>query len=153
MDIGIRGIRALPASQIARRMTPLLQWLRRPVVRALVWTLGILVAVTVPAATVPTAPPDIGIDKGVHLVMFAGFGWLWMRALQERSLWWRGLVVGGVGLALALGTEALQHVALLTRQGSLYDALANGLGLVLGMGGGAWRSRQGAMQNAPERKS
>lgn len=134
-------------------MALLLQWLRRPAVRALVWTIGILVAVTVPAATVPTAPPDIGIDKVVHLVMFAGFGWLWMRALQGRSLWWRGLMVGGVGLALALGTEVLQHVALLTRQGSLYDAIANGIGLALGMGGGAWRSRQDAEQSAPERTS
>ena len=120
-------------------MTNLLRWLRRPHVQALLWTLAILIAVTVPASTVPTGPPDIGVDKIAHLIMFAGFGLLWMRTLTA----WRGrralLLVGSVGLALAAGTELLQHLVLETRQGALYDALANALGLALGLLWAVWR--------------
>ena len=128
-------------------MTDLLRWLRRPLVQALLWTLGILIAVTVPASTVPTGPPDIGIDKIAHLVMFGGFGALWTRVLTPpwRMLW----VVGGLGLVLAAGTELLQHFALTTRQGSLYDGMANGLGLALGMAWAVWRPVQSDAEAMP----
>lgn len=120
-------------------MATLLRTLRRPNVQALLWTLGILVAVTVPASTVPTGPPDIGIDKVAHLIMFAGFGVLWMYALtswsRSRALW----IVGGAGLALAVGSELFQHTVLATRQGSFYDGVANVLGLALGMMWAVWR--------------
>lgn len=120
-------------------MTTLLRTLRRPNVQALLWTLGILVAVTVPASTVPAGPPDVGIDKGAHLIMFAGFGLLWMRGLaswpRSLALW----VVGGTGLALAVGSELFQYAVLATRQGSLYDGVANVLGLALGMIWAVWR--------------
>ncbi|PEN05638.1 teicoplanin resistance protein VanZ [Longimonas halophila] len=119
-------------------MANLLHTLRRPNVWAVLWTLGILVAVTVPAPTVPTGPPEIGLDKIVHLIMFAGFGLLWMRALaswpRSRTLW----VVGGTGLALAVGSELVQYAVLATRQGSLYDGVANVLGLALGMAWAVW---------------
>ncbi len=131
-------------------MAHLLHTLRRPTVQAVLWTLGILVAVTVPASTVPTGPPEMGLDKVVHLIMFAGFGLLWMRALAARprshALW----VVGGTGLALAVGSELLQHAVLATRQGSLYDGVANVLGLVLSL---AWAVGRPVQSNATTKPS
>lgn len=121
---------------------------RRGRLLAVLWTLGIFVAVTVPASSVPDTPPDIGFDKIVHLVMFAGFGALWMRALGAGSdtegTWPLRrclLVVGGTGLALAVGTEWVQHAFLPTRDGNIYDTIANMIGLVAGIGWGAWRVR------------
>jgi VanZ family protein len=123
-------------------MANLLDMLRRPKVRAVLWTLAILVAVTVPAAAVPTGPPDIGIDKVAHLVMFMGFGLLWMRALAPWPRRRQLVVISSVGLALAVGSELVQHTVLATRQGSLYDGVANVLGLVLGMAWAVWRPVQ-----------
>lgn len=130
-------------------MAHLLHTLRRPTVQAVLWTLGILGAVTVPAPTVPTGPPEIGLDKIVHLIMFAGFGLLWMRGLaacpRSHALW----VVGGTGLALAVGSELVQHTVLATRQGSLYDGVANVLGLALGLAWAVWRPVQSDAKAKP----
>jgi len=123
-------------------MPHLLHTLRRSAVQALLWTLGILAAVTVPASTLPTGPPEVGLDKIVHVIMFAGFGLLWMRALAPWPRRQQLVVIGGVGLALAVGSELVQHSVLTTRQGSLYDGVANVVGLALGMAWAVWRSVQ-----------
>ncbi|MES3629330.1 MAG: VanZ family protein [Longimonas sp.] len=121
---------------------------RRLRLLAALWTLGILIAVTVPASSVPDTPPDIGVDKIVHVVMFAGFGGLWMCVLGAGSdpeeawpLWRCLLVVAGTGLVLAVGTEWMQHAFLPTRDGNIYDVIANMVGLATGIGWGVWRVR------------
>ena len=121
---------------------------RRIRLLAALWTLGIVVAVTIPASSVPDTPPDIGFDKIVHLIMFAGFGALWMEALNTAprsgegwSMRQRLLLVGCIGLILAAGTEWVQHAFLSSRDGDLYDVAANTIGLGAGIGWAVWRAR------------
>lgn len=94
------------------------------------WTLGILAACSIPGRELPAAP-IAGLDKVAHVVLFAGFGWLWARALPARRAAWAGLL--GAGLAYAVFTEWYQGLLPLGRSADPYDALADALGLVLGL--------------------
>lgn len=109
---------------------------------ALLWTIGIVVACLLPASSLSSVQPDVGVDKLVHVVLFAGFGGLWMRALcppAEASdaavlgRWTLGVLVVGAGVAV--GTEVLQEVAPVRRMGDPYDVLANLLGLGIAAAG------------------
>jgi len=109
---------------------------------ALLWTIGIVIACLIPASTLSSVQPTVGLDKLVHVVLFAGFGGLWMRALcppeaaAERPVLWRWTVgVFVIGIGVAVGTEVLQQVAPIRRMGDPYDVLANLLGLSLAAGG------------------
>lgn len=95
---------------------------------AIIWTLGILAACSIPGKDLP----DIDLfsfDKIAHFVVFAGFGWLWMRALQGPSLRRTGYVLAS-GLAYAALTEVYQGLLPYDRSPDPYDALANALGLL-----------------------
>ena len=96
---------------------------------ATLWTVGILVACWAPveAGGGGTFPP--GTDKAVHLAMFAGFGFLWLRAAPGHLA---RVVVAG--LALAVVTEAVQAWLPFDRSADALDALADGVGLALGVG-------------------
>ena len=72
---------------------------------AIVWTLGILAACTIPGSDLPKIN-IVSFDKAAHFVVFAGFGWLWMWALRETPRrTWRVLAFG---LAYAVLTEIYQ---------------------------------------------
>ncbi len=118
---------------------------------AVLWTLGILVAVTLPGDSVPDTPSVIGFDKIVHFVMFAGFGTLWMEALSARRLSWvqwsfraRFGAVLTVGAGLAVGTELIQYAFLESRHGDVFDVVANLLGLMTALAVMTWRHRRTA---------
>lgn len=118
---------------------------------ALLWTIGIVVACLIPASTLSSVQPTVGLDKLVHVVLFAGFGGLWMRALcppevaAERTVLWRWTVgVFVIGVGVAVGTEVLQQVAPIRRMGDPYDVLANLLGLSLAAGGYGYAVRSEA---------
>jgi hypothetical protein len=109
---------------------------------ALLWTVGIVVACLLPASSLSSVQPAVGVDKLVHVVLFAGFGGLWMRALCPPAQaadaavlgrWTLGVLVVGAGVAV--GTEVLQQVAPVRRMGDPYDVLANLLGLGIAAGG------------------
>jgi hypothetical protein len=108
---------------------------------AVLWTLGILAACSIPASSLSPIGPALSYDKLVHLALFAIFGALWMRALcpptaEVSRSWLRRLGVRLLllGSLFAIGTEVYQHVLPLQRMGDPYDALADGAGLGLGIG-------------------
>lgn len=98
---------------------------------ALAWTLLILVGCSLPGSELPEMSL-VSIDKLVHVVLFAGFGWLWMKAMAHRPrtrAWW----VLTSGIAFAILTEVYQGLLPLGRMADPYDAAANITGLLLGV--------------------
>lgn len=94
---------------------------------ALLWTLGILVATTVPASSVPDV--DAGnADKLVHFAMFFGFGWFWMWAVGV-PLRRRFLYVAAAGVIITFLSETLQGLMGLDRAPEALDIVANLSGL------------------------
>lgn len=99
---------------------------------AVVWTMAILALCSIPGRDLPEVD-IISIDKIGHFAMFAGFGWLWMRALPRRTR--RSVAVVFVaGLAYAILTEVYQGVIPIGREPDLWDAVANAAGLIVGIG-------------------
>ena len=95
------------------------------------WTLGILIACSIPGHDIP----DIGFDlfeydKLVHFALFVGFGWLWSRAIPKRFSS-RFVWIGLAGLMYAVGTEIYQGMLPWERTPDPMDAMANMLGLLL----------------------
>jgi len=103
---------------------------------AILWTVGIVAACSIPAASLTPLGPALSADKAIHFGLFAGFGAVWMRALVPLTAgaWGafrrQGLRVRVGGGLLAVGTEVYQHLLPLQRLGDPYDALANGAGLL-----------------------
>lgn len=95
---------------------------------AIVWTLGILAACSVPGKDLPEIS-FYSFDKIAHFAIFAGFGWFWMAALQN-LLTRRTAYVLVSGLAYAALTEVYQGLLPFDRTPDPYDALANALGLL-----------------------
>lgn len=101
------------------------------------WTVAILVACSVPATTLSSVGPALSYDKIAHVVLFAVFGGLWMRALSpphEGTARRNGLLLLLVGSVFAVLTEAYQHLLPIRRHGDPFDALADGVGIVVGVG-------------------
>ncbi len=99
---------------------------------ALLWTLGILIATTMPTGGVPNVEVS-HMDKLVHFAMFFGFGTLWMWALPHPLKRRLGIVVI-VGVMGAVGTEGLQLIVPFDRNPDIGDVVANMLGLGAGIG-------------------
>ena len=96
------------------------------------WTFGILAACSVPGPNLPPAP-DIGLDKVAHLVFFLVFGWLWLLSAPPAATYAAWVALAGT--LYAVGTEVYQGtMPLLDRTADPYDALANLIGLSLGVG-------------------
>lgn len=109
---------------------------------AVLWTVGLILAVTLPTGNVPRVQPAPGFDKIVHAVLFGGFGILWLRGLCppiENGLSsrfpWRGFLLLSVGVLFAVGTEVYQHLAPIERMGSTYDVAADLFGLFVAFAG------------------
>jgi len=107
---------------------------------AVLWTGAIVLAFSLPAASFDGVQPAVGADKVVHLVLFAVFGGLWMRALcppDPGTNWARVRRRGGrlllVGVLFGVGSEVYQWVLPLRRMADPYDALADVLGLLFGI--------------------
>ncbi len=107
-----------------------------PKVQAIGWTLLILALCTVPGVDIPFEGPSF--DKVGHVLIFAGFGYLWLRATSHphKYLW---VLLGGI--AYAIGTELYQGLLPWERTPDVYDALADILGTLVGMGVYAYRHR------------
>lgn len=104
---------------------------------AALWTVGILVALTLPAGSMPDTQTT-GMDKLVHGVLFAGFGVLWLRGLcppdtEHLSTYfrWRGGLFFVAGILFAVGTELYQQLLPLERVADPYDVTADLLGFVV----------------------
>lgn len=109
---------------------------------AALWTIGIVLLVTIPTGNLPKVQSAFGLDKVAHTFLFAVFGVLWLRGVCPpiegagvSGSHWRGLVLFGAGVLFALGTELYQHVALPGRTGDPYDGAADLVGLLVAFGG------------------
>jgi VanZ family protein len=106
---------------------------------AICWTLGIVVACSLPPASLAAPSPALGLDKVAHFVLFAGLAGLWMRALcppgatTAAALRHYGLRLALLGGLFAVGTEVYQHLLPIRRMADPYDALADGVGLLAGL--------------------
>lgn len=105
-------------------------------IAALVWTALIFAACWFPRQSLPFAErvgrsyPMLRPDKMVHGLLFAGFGWLWMRALPG-SARTRAIIVAA-GLAMAPITEVGQWMPWVGRDAGWGDGLADVVGLLVG---------------------
>lgn len=102
-------------------------------VAAVGWTLLILALCTIPGRELPDVNLFSG-DKIGHFGIFAGFGWLWMRAYPptKRSRRFKQVLVAG--LAYAVLTEVYQGLMPFGREADVWDAVANSVGLLAGTG-------------------
>lgn len=106
---------------------------------ATVWTLAVLAACSIPAAQLAPLEFDLfAVDKWVHVGFFAVFGILWMQAAPHRA--W---VVFGAGVAFGVGIEIWQGVLPIDRMPDPLDAVADVVGLMIGVPLGAWVARRG----------
>ena len=100
------------------------------------WTLVILGLCWLPRTYIPEderAPRMFLIphlDKMIHLGIFAVFAWLWMRvgSSPRRGRW---VLLGGV--ALAVISELGQELPIVSRDASIFDGLADSLGVIVGI--------------------
>ena len=105
------------------------------------WAAFILVLTSVPAPSGPGGIPHL--DKLVHVLLYAGQGWLVTRALRTRRF--AALAVAFVGIAVfALLDE--WHQQFVSRNLSLVDWIADMIGASLGI---AAASRVRPVETAP----
>ncbi len=113
--------------------------MKRPSLLAWLWTLLIFVLCWLPRMYIPgqeNLPKPllvINLDKLVHMGIFAGFSFLWMRVGTSRFQAIRVLLVG---VALAAITEIGQESRFVNRDASVADGLADVAGVAVGIG--AW---------------
>jgi VanZ family protein len=103
--------------------------------RAILWTVLILVLCWMPRRSmpfeesVPSLFHRVQIDKLVHCGMFAAFAFLWRRGTGSSS----AALIGVSGVALAIITEVGQGTALVGRDADTWDAMADCLGVAIGL--------------------
>ncbi len=100
---------------------------------AIVWTLGILVALSLPPEDIPGPSRLLALDKIAHAVLFGGFGLLWMLALRRPAAH-RAAGVLLAGSLFAIFTEIYQGLLPYPRTPDPLDALADVAGLALAVG-------------------
>lgn len=88
--------------------------------------LGILLLSSIPPSGIPQSGV-VGLDKGVHVGIYAIFGW----CLEKSG--GRLIPLWCLGVALAAFDEGYQHTVS-GRSAELGDWVADGLGLALGLG-------------------
>ena len=93
---------------------------------AIGWTLAIFVGCSIPGDGLPHALTNK--DKLLHVAIFSLFGYLWRR--MGYSVW--SVLLAGAAYGLLI--EIWQGVMPINRSFDLYDALADTVGTVLGLG-------------------
>lgn len=101
---------------------------------AIIWTAIILFACFIPGNNLP--PIDIiGIDKVVHILLFAAGSFIWYLAFKNHqnirhlSLW---IFLANLGLGILV--EIIQSTPLVIgRGGDFWDAVADGIGAAIGL--------------------
>lgn len=93
---------------------------------AIGWTLAIFVGCSIPSSGLSQTLTNK--DKLLHVGIFMLFGYLWRRA--GYSVW--SVLLAGAAYGLLI--EIWQGVMPINRSFDLYDALADTLGTVLGLG-------------------
>ena len=108
-------------------------------IRDSLWSVAVLVACSIPGDQLVTPPFELlSSDKLAHVVLFAGVGGLWTWARPDRV----GLVLLG-GVLFGVGIEVWQGLLPIGRSPEAADAVADAVGLVLGVGLGRAFARTG----------
>lgn len=99
---------------------------------AIIWTLLIFIACLTPGRDLPKVDVPL-IDKWTHLVLFGVFSFLWLCAHPIRSTRWLILLLL-ISITIGCLIELLQgYFTSLGRSMELMDAVADGLGGLLGI--------------------
>ena len=100
--------------------------LKRRTTIAALWTLAVLAGCTIPGEALRSMY-IFTPDKLYHIAAFVGYALLWLRAGA------RPRTVLATGLLFGVFIEVWQHTLPIGRSADPYDALADALGLVLGL--------------------
>jgi len=100
---------------------------------AVLWTLLIFIGCFTPANEIPNVDVPL-IDKWVHLILFGGFTFLWLCARPVINVY-SLLILFFISIALGSFIELMQGwLTFLGRNMELMDAVADGIGGLLGIG-------------------
>ena len=100
----------------------------------------ILILTGLPGSVFPKIKPVVGIDKVVHILMYATFAFLCIWGYREAFL--RGdktyrkrafLLAACISIAYGGLTELIQEFLVPTRTGDWFDFLADALGTIIGL--------------------
>ena len=106
--------------------------------RAVLWSLAVLAACSVPGPDLPDVGDVVlGTDKWAHALLFAGVGWLWLRAYPGKA--W-AVALGGTAYGIAI--EGWQAALPIGRSGDPLDVVADVVGLAAGIAAARWRTVQ-----------
>ena len=119
----------------------LLERLTRNSIPGILCGIVILILTGLPGSVFPHVKPAIGLDKVVHICMYAGFAflciWGYRQPYKERDDHYRkkALILAGIISILYGGlTELMQEtITVLHRTGSWYDLIADAIGTILGI--------------------
>ena len=99
----------------------------------------ILILTGLPGSLFPRVKPTLGIDKIVHVVMYAGFAfaclWGYRKQFVSNSLAYkRRAILMAIIISIAYGglTEIMQEYFVPKRTGDWFDFLADCIGTVIG---------------------
>ena len=104
-----------------------------------VCALVILVLTGLPGSCIPKVKPALGLDKVVHLLMYAAFAFLTLwgyrkpfmengKVYQSKALW----ITLAISFVFGALTEVMQETLVPGRVGSVYDWIADVIGSILG---------------------
>lgn len=96
---------------------------------AILWTLLIMVALTIPGRAIPDSN-ILQLDKLIHAGLFLVLTLLWLAALSHASLL-RGMIILAAMLAYAVLTEVYQEVMPIGRSADMLDSLADAAGAII----------------------
>ncbi|GAA4452675.1 hypothetical protein GCM10023189_16470 [Nibrella saemangeumensis] len=93
---------------------------------AVIWTIIVFIGCSVPGPELPPITEEFN-DKWMHVVIFLPVGFLWVWA-GYRPL---AVLLGGIGYGILI--ELFQGIAPINRSCDWRDALADALGVVVGV--------------------
>lgn len=106
----------------------------------ILWALFILILIGLPGNFVPQVPKFIDLfspDKIIHLFLFATLSFLLMRSLYmhkaNKHRVFYILITLTFGIIYGVSTELLQFFVFIGRNANPFDALANIIGVILGI--------------------
>ena len=122
------------------RLVNLLERLTRNSIPGILCGIVILILTGLPGSLFPRVKPTIGLDKVVHLIMYAGFAfaclWGYRKQFISNGLSYRRKAIFlTLFISIAYGglTELIQEYLIKSRTGDWIDFLADSIGTIIGI--------------------
>ena len=122
------------------RLANLLERLTRNSYPGILCGIIILVLTGLPGSVFPRVKPVVGLDKVVHLCMYAGFAFLCLWGYRKQFIsngitYKRKAILLAIIISIAYGglTELMQEYLVPSRTGDWVDFLADSIGTLLGV--------------------